>query len=114
MHEILITPDDLIDFANIVNNGNLPIVNRQGLHSTLSSFHYYDNITLQISCIFRSIIQNHAFMDGNKRVAVLFLFTMCHIHNIQLPRTDDEIFNIVMVVIKQKPSVEMLTKMLFE
>lgn len=82
MPNLSITTDDLIDFASIVNGGNQPIVNQHGLHGALSSYHYYNTIELQIGCVFRSILLNHSFVDGNKRVAVLFLLTMCQVYNI--------------------------------
>ena len=106
--------DDFIEYNKIVNNGDCKIVNLHSLNSSISSYHYYNNIYDQISSIFKSLLLNHAFLDGNKRVAVMFLLVTCVENNIQLIVSDDELYDIVMDIIKNKPSCDLISAKLFK
>ena len=45
--------------------------------SALSVQQWFQDEKLRASALFRSLIQNHPFQDGNKRTAVLVLIHMC-------------------------------------
>lgn len=102
---------DLLAFNLVVSNG--VVLNEHLLHSCFSSIAYYDRVKDQIASVFRSIVKNHIFQDGNKRVAVLFLFDSTQTLGIKLPLTDDEIYDITITTITTKISVTALSKLLF-
>lgn len=80
----------MLEVAYIVELNKLcggSVLNRNSLHSALSSWQYYENIEEQISSIVRGLIKNHAFTDGNKRTAFLVFVELCNIYNI-LPNKD--------------------------
>lgn len=52
------------------------LLSRELLHSALSSYQYYDTDMLCIASVYRGLIKNHAFQDGNKRTATLVLSTL--------------------------------------
>lgn len=66
---IQITPTDVKAINNSFNNAESPWVNNSLLDSAFSSYYYYDTELEQICSIFRGLIKNHAFSDGNKRTA---------------------------------------------
>jgi len=102
---------DLIAFNLAVSNG--VVLNEHLLDSCFSSLSYYDRIEDQIASVFRSIVKNHIFQDGNKRVAVIFLFDSTAQLGIPLSLTDDEIYDITITAITTKISVTDLSKSIF-
>lgn len=68
----------ILDFVEmnkcVGENGN--IINQNMLESVLSSYFYYSDPVEQVASICRGLVKNHAFQDGNKRVAALFLLLM--------------------------------------
>lgn len=72
---ITATPEDVIEINRYFNDTENPWVNRSLLESAFSSYHYYDSDLEQICSIFRGLVKNHAFSDGNKRTASAVLVT---------------------------------------
>ena len=93
--------------------GHGTILNKNSLHSAFSSYHYYDNISEQIVSIFRGLIKNHPFSDGNKRTAISVLLALFELNNIPMTKSDDELFEIILKVATQKLEIEEIVK-LFE
>lgn len=60
-----------------------------GDQQCLASWFFYDNPKNQISAVFRSIIKNHPFVNGNKRTAVLFALTIAEFYSLEV--VNDEI-----------------------
>lgn len=70
---IQIGPEDVITVNNSFNSAESPWVNRNLLDSAFSSYYYYDSEIEQVCSIFRGLVKNHSFSDGNKRTASAIL-----------------------------------------
>lgn len=70
---IQISPEDVITVNNSFNNADAPWINRNLLDSAFSAYSYYDSEIEQVCSIFRGLVKNHAFSDGNKRTASAIL-----------------------------------------
>jgi hypothetical protein len=66
----LLTMEYLLYLNHLVGVGK--ILKPDSLGSCLSSWHMYPTRQLQLASIFRGIIKNHPFADGNKRTAIEF------------------------------------------
>jgi death-on-curing protein len=97
----------------IVGEAHHGIIHLNMIESALSSWHYYDSIEKQITSIYRGLVKNHAFKDGNKRTAVITLQNLCDINDINFDMSDDELFDVTIDVAKNKYTVEEKTVMLF-
>lgn len=91
MHEIInynfiIKVHSLIEENKTIRDPNL-------IHSAISSYEYYDDVEDQIVSVYSGLLKNHAFIDGNKRVAVIILDMLMHINN-YVPKRDSELFDI--------------------
>jgi hypothetical protein len=63
--------------------------------------------------VFVSIAKNHAFVDGNKRTAVVMLIILSEENSLVLPN-DDGLFNIVLSVVNNKHDIPQISNMLFK
>ena len=77
-----------------------------------SAFHTFDGIELyptkeekaaRIAC---SLIRNHPFTDGNKRIGMLFLITFLDVNGIALNCTDEDIIELGLSVASGKDDYE--------
>lgn len=104
----------LVRFDKIVNNTDNPQGNNAKLIGCFASYHYYDTIKEQVSSIFRSIILNHALIDGNKRVAFMFILVSSKELNLNITLSDNEICDLIVNdIIKNKLDVKEISKKLF-
>ena len=101
----------LVAFNSVVSNGLA--LNPTLLDSCFASTGYFDTIEEQIASVFRSIVKNHIFQDGNKRTAVLFLFDACNQNSTNLIVTDKQLFDIVIMVATTKIEVSEISTLLF-
>ena len=62
--------------------------------SAINTAGYYATVPEQGASIFKTIIKNHMFMDGNKRTAVEMFKSFCLKSNITTSLTDTELMNI--------------------
>lgn len=106
-----ITPEYLIQLNTLIGVGR--VLNESSLESCLSAWNYYHTRELQVTAIFRGLVKNHAFADGNKRTAVEFLLTEVALGHMKFNKTDDELFDIVIAVASGHHSVEEISQMLF-
>jgi death-on-curing protein len=84
------------------------------LHSAFSSYHYYDEIELQISSIVRGICKNHPFTDGNKRTAIMTFLVLTEQCNVQkFEKSPDKLFDSIIDIASNNCSVEQISKILF-
>ena len=58
----------------------------------------YSSISLKAAALLHSITNNHALVDGNKRVAWLATTVFLDLNNREVPLSDDEAFSLVMDV----------------
>lgn len=108
----MISINDIIDIHDSVEENQI-ILNRNNIESSLSSFHYYETKEEQIISIFTSLLMNHAFMDGNKRTAVVTLSFLLDSNNFIIPN-DDILYDIAIGYINRKYNKEDLLKIIFK
>lgn len=53
-------------------------------HSTFDGKELYPTLFLKAACLMHSLILNHAFLDGNKRIGVVLAGTMLAMNGYQL------------------------------
>lgn len=56
---------------------------------------YYHDVIAEAAALWESMSQNHAFMDGNKRVAFASVYTFLAINGIIIQASADEIYEFV-------------------
>ena len=82
---------------------------RSALARPYSSFggqDLYPTVFEKAAALFESLIRNHPFVDGNKRVAWECLDLFLEVNNYGLNGTSDEGFNLVGKVIQREVTVE--------
>lgn len=47
------------------------VLSSNSIYSAIGAMQWYSTASMQASCLFRSLILNHGFKDGNKRTAVV-------------------------------------------
>lgn len=78
------------------------LMNRQGLMSTLDKakwgipFHNMPTIWEQVTIIFKEIVENHYFMDGNKRLGILIAFLFLDKNGYEFSPPQGEIFSVTL------------------
>lgn len=82
------------------------------LESSLSSWIFYETEREQLASVFRSLVKNHPFVDGNKRTAVLWLLTMAELCELPVVN-DDALFDCVVEVAAGKFDVSQIAERLF-
>ncbi|MGA2209131.1 MAG: type II toxin-antitoxin system death-on-curing family toxin [Acidimicrobiales bacterium] len=55
----------------------------------------YPTVALKAAALLQSLTKNHAFVDGNKRLAWLCTVVVCDLNGHQPDLTDDEAFHVV-------------------
>ncbi len=91
--EVLAIHDDLIE-----RYGGAPGVRDLGqLEAALfrPQTGYYDDEIAQAAAMWESLSQNHAFVDGNKRVAFAAMFSFLIINGVSLTATAEEVWTFV-------------------
>jgi len=70
---------------------------------------YYNTLSLQAAALLQSLTQNHAFIDGNKRVAfaTTAIFLRMNGYRLKVDTDNGEIF-MIETVIKNKASIEVI------
>lgn len=85
------------------------IINKNNLMSALSVQQWFQDEKLRAAALFRSLIQNHPFQDGNKRTAVLVLMHVC-----KPTCTDETLFNVTLkVAVGTLKDPEEISKLLY-
>jgi len=106
-----ISKEIIKDFNSVIIGDGTPA--KESLGSVLSSFHFYDNETDQVSSIVRGIIKNHAFLDGNKRTAVIVLFYLADQLKLNIVN-DDELFKQIIEIASHNYEVDEISSRLFK
>ena len=79
-------------------------VKEELIDSALSSYYYYEEELEQICSVFRGLAKNHAFSNGNKRTAGLFLSQ--YLLDLGYKISDESLVDIVLDVAKSNYEVE--------
>jgi death-on-curing protein len=76
---------------------------------------YYSSLSLQAAALLQSLCQNHAFVDGNKRVAfaVTAIFLRMNGYRLKVDADNGESF-LISQVIKKKASIDVISNWLEE
>lgn len=77
--------------------GSVGIRDEGLLESALSSFdgqEFYPTIEEKGARIGHSLISNHAFVDGNKRIGVYVMLTFLEVNGIRLDCTNEEVVHV--------------------
>ena len=86
------------------NIKNEDIMNRQGLISTFDKvkwgipFQELPTIWDQVTILFKEIIENHYFTDGNKRIGVLIAYIFLYKNNYEFSPPSGEILSFTLEV----------------
>src|SRR5690606_8110161 len=74
---------------------------------------YYKSLSLQAAALLQSLTQNHAFVDGNKRIAfaTTAIFLRMNGYRLKVDADNGESF-LIDEVIKKKVSIEVISKWL--
>lgn len=97
-------------FKEHVKNANL--MNHDGLISTLDKVRWgipsqgTPTIWDQVTILYREIIENHYFSDGNKRIGVLLAYIFLKKNGYEFAPPKGEIFSITMEVAQGSTSFE--------
>ena len=108
----MINSKDVIEINKEIT-GSDSILNLNMLESAISSYGYYESIEEQIASIFRGIVKNHAFNDGNKRTGLILLLTLCQENDIDLNKSDVELANLTIDIAKNKYEVKDIANKIF-
>lgn len=79
------------------------------IHRPFATYAYedlYSDLYLKSGALIQSIIQNHPFVDGNKRTAFTSAFTFLRNNSIKLIISQDEIVNFMLKVANENLSVD--------
>jgi len=60
-------------------------------YSSFDGKDLYDSTEKKISVLVYSLISNHGFVDGNKRIGVATLVLLCKLNNVLIKFTQDEL-----------------------
>ena len=88
------------------------IINQDGLISTLDKvrwgipFHDVPTIWDQVTILFKEIVENHCFMDGNKRIGILLAYIFLNKNGYDFIPPKDEIFSLTMDVAQKLKSFD--------
>lgn len=74
---------------------------------------YYKSLSMEAAALMQSLMQNHAFVDGNKRVAFACtaIFLRINGYKLKVSANDGESF-IIQKIIKQKADIQTITEWL--
>ena len=72
----------------------------------------YPSIKAQIARLCYGLIQNHPFVDGNKRTGMLVLLVCCEINGMAIEITDEEIIELGLSLASGKMDCQALTQWL--
>lgn len=103
--------DELIELNKYVL-GSYSGAKKQLLDSAVSSWHYYEDNTDKISSIFKGLVKNHPFSDGNKRTAVFVLLYLSKENKLRIVN-DTKLEDLVIEIASSNFSVEEISKLIF-
>ena len=69
----------------------------------------YPDLVAKTAALMHSVVMNHAFVDGNKRVGVMAAELFLHANEYELDATDDDLVTLTLAVARGEVSPEALT-----
>jgi death-on-curing protein len=104
---------DYVTTLNLLAGEKGIVIDQNKLLSAISSISYYSTPKDKIASVVRSLIKNHAFLDGNKRTAALFFVSMANIMGENINLTIDQLDQMFVKIAKNNYSVEEISKLIF-
>ena len=89
------------------------IIKSDQLSSIFSSSPYIDDIKLDILTIVRNIVNDHAFIDGNKRTALSMLVYLISQYNLRIRKSESYLTELIIKLAYDKIDLELESKLLF-
>lgn len=110
-----VDPKEFAEFAQLLHaaaeqNG---AVDMAKLESAVASAEYYSTLEDKVASIVRSLIKNHAFSDGNKRLAALFFLLMVKHSGKAVRMTQSDMKDLFVDIASNQYSVQEISKKLF-
>ncbi len=103
------------------SGGTSGILNKGSLDSTLNkpkNLYFYSNSEASLyelaAAYGYGLIKNHCFVDGNKRVALIAVYTFLAVNEIELIASEEDAANFFLSLAASLESQEILTKELTE
>lgn len=102
---LIMTAIDAEESGLSMEEVNWPTMQAVRTHLLLSAVEtcqlpFYEGKYLKAAALFRSLVKNHAFVDGNKRTAALSLIVFLAENGCELLVTDDELVRFTLRVAK--------------
>ncbi|MFM8293117.1 MAG: type II toxin-antitoxin system death-on-curing family toxin [Microcystaceae cyanobacterium] len=104
------------------SGGTTGVLNKGSLESTLNKpknlYYYADNVTLyQLAASYGyGLVKNHCFVDGNKRIALIAVYTFLAINGIEMIAAEEDTTNFFLDLAasfeSQEKCMEQMTKWL--
>ena len=82
--------------------------------ATFDGVDLYNPIERKISVITYSLISNHGFVDGNKRIGVSIMILLCKLNNINLKFAQEELIEFGLEVAKGNYKEDFIFKWILE
>jgi death-on-curing protein len=92
-----LTAEQIIDLHE-EECGDRIVSSRHLLESAVAAPLWQQRLHYQAAALFRSLVKNHAFVDGNKRTAVVAVMTFLRINGYTIRAREDTIFRFVLRV----------------
>ena len=108
--------DDLIELAAVLL-GDPPPIRDLGLlgsavarpQTTLSGHDAYPELWSKAAALLQSIVNNHALIDGNKRLGWLATAVFLEINGIEISRADNnDVYELVLNIATNNPPIEQI------
>ena len=107
LHKLLIEKygglDGIRDIAILDSSINRPF-------QTFSKNELYQSVIDKASVLIESIVKNHPFLDGNKRVGFYLCIVFLQKNGYKLTATDDEIYNFVILIAESKLNTDAIKR----
>lgn len=110
--EQVITIEQIIEINKLLT-GHGDILDENGLKSIYASYFYEDTLLKQIASVYRSVVKNHAFRDGNKRTGTKVLYNFIKL-SFGIKIKDDDLVNLALDVAEHNYSIEKIANKIEE
>lgn len=108
----MFSPKDAIAINKDCNKASTPWVNYSLLESAFSSYGYYGTWIEQVCSVYRGLVKNHAFSDGNKRTGAIILAAYVEQHGYEFP--DGKLYELTIDVATHNYDVDEIVSKLLE
>ena len=86
----------------------------EGAFQTFDGVDLYPSIEEKGARLGFSLVSNHAFVDGNKRIGIYVLLTFLEVNGIALEATDDELVEIGLSIASDKMNYDRLLRWIYD